>query len=187
MRLAEREDIPAIQQIMEECVKAGGVPPESVQDIGKIIENGACILVDESMRGCLVLIPLDVTSVEAHVAVKPAHRGHDALEMVGETASMIFRQSSIENIYTRFADSDKHVKAFVRWLGMHPIGEGVWKLSVERYLALEPNMREAYEKFARDVPPSKGLPIYNRMAQILHWPILKTNENGSIIQDAGRC
>lgn len=187
MRLAEEEDIPFVQEIMQECVDAGGVPQEAVEDVAGIIKQGACVLVDESMRGCVVLVPIDPKSVEAHVAMKPAHRGHDALEMVQQAANLIFLQSSIEDIYTRCGRDDKHVRAFCQWIGMQPLAGDVWKLNVERHLAMAHDVREAYDSFVRAVPTSKGLPIYNRMAHICHWPILKEDENGFIIQDARGC
>lgn len=184
MRIATLEDVPQIEAIFQSC---DGIEPETAKNIQPVMEAGTIILVDEAYRGCFVLLPLDQTSIEIHIAVKPEHRGVEAMDMAEETARMIFTETSVENIYTSFGPENKNVRAFVGWIGFKQVCQDVWRFGIEDWVLSGDDPLDSCMGFRRIVPQEKWAKIYNRIGKILHWPDLKTLEKDIIIQDAGGC
>lgn len=117
VRVANLEDIPAIQAILDEPSVAKGalIDPTQPVNIHDWFEAGGLVFMAEG--GCFVIMPLSPFQVDAHTLFLPGHRGNKAFSAAQETISQIFTSTDTQEIFTKVHRDNRPVQMFTGLVG----------------------------------------------------------------------
>lgn len=198
IRLATREDIPRINEILNEpSVKEGALfGKDEVVDAAKFFHVGFTLMAN---GGCFLCFPIDSESLDVHTNFLPDYRGDNALSEAKSGLRMVITQTSINRIFTRVHEDSMAVRKFARWAGFEETLRSDkfihYTLNIEKFVSDdEPLKALGGEKFpgspesshgllgfawacGQNDLPWRGLAIYNRIASVCGWAKLSWDES----------
>lgn len=143
LRLATREDIPAINTILNhEDVYHWATMGKMTEalDITAMFE-AVYVLLEPSGGGCIILDPYSVDVWEVHTCLLNSFRGRDSQGIVRDTLRFAFAETGCMEILTKVPTDNKAADLFTRQVGFIRVADAgelrSYQLTIERWPYLD--------------------------------------------------